>query len=432
MAAGKGCPVTATDWLMIGLAALAIMFAAVLSAVDAALLSISPTRADRMVAEGQPGAAAVKEITEDPAPEFTTVNFLKVLSEVASIVLVCLVIIDKFEGLAARLWLSILIMGLVSFIAWGVAPRTLGRQNAERVARAAARPLSILATILWPISQLLIWIGNAITPGHGYADGPFSPEAEKIAEASAGEREMINSVFELGETLVREVMVPRTDVVYASRDKTLRQGLSLALRSGFSRIPVTGENLDDVLGVLYLKDLVRRIYDNPDAEKRETVDTVMRPAHFTPDSKPAAVLMREMQLSRHHMVIVIDEFGGTAGLATIEDIVEEIVGEITDEYDAEPDLAEETAAGLWRISARMPLDEMGDLFGLELDDEDVETVGGLLAKELNMVPIPGSRVRWQGLEITAERATARRHQIDTVLVRQLDEDEEQPTGGEDD
>ena len=216
----------------------------------------------------------------------------------------------------------------------------------------------------------------------GYADGPFSPEASKIAEASEGEREMINSVFELGDTLVREVMVPRTDIVFLERDKTLRQGLSLALRSGFSRIPVIGENLDDVLGVLYLKDAMRRVYDNPDAEKRETVESMMRPASFVPDSKPVDDLMREMQMSRHHMVIVIDEFGGTAGLATIEDVVEEIVGEITDEYDAEPDLAEQIDESGWRVSARMPVDDMGDLFGLDLDDEEVDTVGGLLAKEL--------------------------------------------------
>lgn len=415
---------TLTDWIMVGSALLAIVIAALLEAVDAALQSISPNRAERMVAEGQRGAAAVKEITEDPAPEITTATFIRVVCEVAAIVLVVLVVVDNFEPLDIRLALSITVMGLVFFIAWGVAPRTLGRQNAERVARASARLLSVLSTILWPIVQLLIWIGNAITPGHGYADGPFSPEAEKIAEASAGEREMINSVFELGETLVREVMVPRTDVVYLGREKTLRQGMSLALRSGFSRIPVTGDDLDDVLGIVYLKDMMRRVYDNPEAEKRETVETVMRPAHFTPDSKPAGALMREMQVSRHHMVIVIDEFGGTAGLATIEDVVEEIVGEITDEYDAEPDLAEQTSSGLWRISARMPVDDVGDLFGLELDDEDVETVGGLLAKELNMVPIPGSQVVWNGLEITAEKATARRHQIDTVLVRRLEPQEE--------
>lgn len=423
---------TGLDWIMVGSALVAIVVAAVLSAVDAALTLITPTRAERMVAEGQPGAAAVKEITDDPAPEVTTAHFLQVLCEVAAIVLVCLVAVDNFQGLGTRLVVSITIMGLVAFIAWGVAPVTLGRQNAEKVARIAARPLSVLSTILWPISQLLILISNVITPGRGYADGPFIAQAEKIAEASEGEREMIMSVFELGETLVREVMVPRTDVVYVERTKTLRQGLSLALRSGFSRIPVTGENLDDVVGVLYLKDLMRRIYDNPDAEKRETVDTVMRPASFTPDSKPVDDLMREMQMSRHHMVIVIDEFGGTAGLATIEDVVEEIVGEIVDEYDAEPDLAEQLSTGVWRVSARMPVDDMGDLFDLELDDEDVETVGGLLAKELNMVPLPGSRITWNGLEITAERATPRRHQIDTVLVRRLEPDVEQPDGGDDD
>ncbi len=278
---------TLTDWIMVGSTLLAIIIAALLEAVDAALLSISPTRAERMVNDGQPGAAAVKEITDDPAPEITTATFIRVVCEVAAIVLVVLVIVDNFQSLGVRLGLSIVVMGLVSFIAWGVAPRTLGRQNAERVARSSARVLAVLSTILWPIVQLLIWIGNLITPGHGYADGPFSPEAEKIAEASDGQRQMINSVFELGETLVREVMVPRTDVVYLSRDKTLRQGMSLALRSGFSRIPVTGDDLDDVLGIVYLKDMMRRIYDNPDAEKRETVETVMRPAHFTPDSKPA-------------------------------------------------------------------------------------------------------------------------------------------------
>lgn len=411
---------TSLDWIMVGVALAASMFAGLLSAIETALLNVSPTKAERLMADGVKGAAALKEFTEDPAPEITTATFLRTVFEVSAIVLVCLVVVDNFQGLGLRLGMTIAIMVLVAFVLWGVAPRTLGRQHAERIGRAAARPMAILSTILYPVSQFLIWFGNLITPGHGYADGPFSPEAEKIAEASEGEREMINSVFELGDTLVREVMVPRTDIVFLERDKTLRQGLSLALRSGFSRIPVIGENVDDVLGVLYLKDLMRRVYDNPDAENRENVDVVMRAASFVPDSKPVDDLMREMQVSRHHMVIVVDEFGGTAGLATIEDVVEEIVGEITDEYDADPDLAERLAENAWRVSARMPVDEMGDLFGLELDDEEVDTVGGLLAKELNMVPIQGSQVVWRGLEITADTVTPRRHQIDTVVVRQLE------------
>lgn len=423
---------TGLDWIMLGVAVLAAVLAGIGSAVETALLSITPTRAEQMAADGKRGAAAVKQITDDPAPEITTAAFLRVVCEVTSIVLVCLVLVSNFEGIGVRLWVTVLIMTLVAFVAWGVAPRTLGRQNAESIAGASAKVMSVLSVILWPVSQLLIWVGNAITPGRGYADGPFIAEAEKIAGASEGEREMINSVFELGDTIVREVMVPRTDVVYLNRDKTLRQGLSLALRSGFSRIPVIGENLDDVVGVLYVKDLMRRVYDNPEAEKRETVGSLMRTASFTPDSKPIDDLMREMQISRHHMVIVIDEFGGTAGIATIEDIVEEIVGEITDEYDAEPDLAEEVEPGVWRISARMSLDDMGDLFGLELDDEDVETVGGLLAKELNMVPIFGSRVIWNGLQITAEKSTGRRHQIDTVLVRMVADSDADESEDEDD
>lgn len=421
MATIKGGQVTTQDWIMVGCALVAALLAGVGSAIETALVTITPGRADQMVADGKRGAAAVKQITDDPAPETSAAAFLRVFCEVVSVVLVCLVLVDNFAGLTTRLWGSVVIMTLVSFIIWGVAPRTLGRQKAEAVAGASARVMSVLSVILWPISQLLIWIGNAITPGRGYSDGPFIAEAERIAGASDGEREMIDSVFELGDTIVREVMVPRTDVVYINQDKTLRQGLSLALRSGFSRIPVTGESLDEVVGVLYVKDLMRRVYDNPEAEKKETVCSLMREASFTPDSKPIDDLMREMQTTRHHMVIVIDEFGGTAGVATIEDVVEEIVGEITDEYDAEPDLAEEVEPGVWRISARMPVDDMGDLFGLELEDEDVETVGGLLAKVLNMVPIYGSQITWNGLEITAEKSTGRRHQIDTVLVRRVDE-----------
>ncbi|EPH00441.1 hypothetical protein HMPREF1531_02553 [Propionibacterium sp. oral taxon 192 str. F0372] len=407
---------TAGDWLMVAIAVVATIAAAVLAAAEAALMLMTPKRAERMVAEGAPGAAAIQQFVEDPAPEMTVTHFLRSLCEVSATVLVVAVIFDSLSAGAADIWVSILLMVVVAFIAWGVAPRTLGQQHAERVAGWCVRPLSVVATVLWPMNQLLIWIANAITPGRGYTDGPFIAEAEKIAEASEGEREMINSVFELGDTITREVMVPRTDIVWIAADKTLRQGLSLGLRSGFSRIPVAGEDLDDVVGIVYLKDLMKRIFDHPEAERRETVASVMRPAHFTPDSKPVDDLLKEMQVTRNHLSIVIDEFGGTAGLVSIEDTVEEIVGEITDEYDAEPDLVEEIEPGKWRVSARMSIDDMSSLFGLDLDDEDVETIGGLMAKELNRVPIPGAHISWNGLEITAEKTTARRHQIDTVLV----------------
>jgi CBS domain containing-hemolysin-like protein len=233
---------------------------------------------------------------------------------------------------------------------------------------------------------------------------------------------MIHSVFELGDTIVREVMVPRTDMVYIEKHKKLRQLTSLALRSGFSRIPVIGESLDDIVGVVYLKDVMRRVYDNAQAESTERVESVMRRCMYVPDSKPADELLREMQAARMHIAIVVDEYGGTAGLVAIEDILEEIVGEITDEYDEDPDSVQELSDGAYRVSSRLPIDELGELFGVPLDDDDVDTVGGLMAKLLGKVPIPGAEVEIEGLSLTAERPSGRRNQVGTVLVRR-----EEPT-----
>ncbi|MDO5677987.1 MAG: CBS domain-containing protein, partial [Propionibacteriaceae bacterium] len=247
-----------------------------------------------------------------------------------------------------------------------------------------------------------------------------------------GESKMIHSVFELGDTIVKEVMVPRTDVVFVTRDKTLRQLLSLALRSGFSRIPVIGDDLDDVVGVVYLKDVAKRIHEFPDSERLETVGDIMRPAAFCPDSKPVSELLRDMQLSHTHLVMVIDEFGGTAGLATIEDILEEIVGEIVDEYDHDTPAVTELGEGRYRVSSRLALDELGALFGVDLSDDEVETAGGLMAKQLNLVPIPGSRAIVGDLELIADRAVGRRHQIGTILVRRLTPEELADDGQQED
>jgi CBS domain containing-hemolysin-like protein len=311
----------------------------------------------------------------------------------------------------------------------GVSPRTLGRQHAPRVALVSARFVQPLARVLGPMPQVLILVGNALTPGKGFRDGPFASEAElrdlvdlaqenKLIEDR--ERVMIHSVFELGDTIVREVMVPRTDVVFVERHKTLRQALSLALRSGFSRIPVVGDGSDDVVGIVYLKDVVRRIHGYRDSESTERVESVMRPATFVPESKPVDELMRDMQSAQTHIAIVIDEYGGTAGLVTIEDVLEEIVGEITDEYDVEQSLVEELADGALRVSTRLHIDELAERMGTDLDDDDVDTVGGLLAKHLGRVPIPGAQVVVDGIELTAETAQGRRNRIGTVLVRRLE------------
>jgi CBS domain containing-hemolysin-like protein len=207
--------------------------------------------------------------------------------------------------------------------------------------------------------------------------------------------------------------------VFIEREKTLRQALSLALRSGFSRIPVIGEGTDDVLGVAYLKDLVRRTYVHRDGESVERVESVMRPAVFVPESKPVDELLREMQAKQSHMAIVVDEYGGTAGLVTIEDVLEEIVGEITDEYDVEQPLVDELDDGSLRVSSRLHVDELSEHLDVELQDDDVDTVGGLLAKHLGKVPIPGAHVTVRGVELTAESAQGRRNRIGTVLVRRV-------------
>jgi CBS domain containing-hemolysin-like protein len=218
-------------------------------------------------------------------------------------------------------------------------------------------------------------------------------------------------------------MVPRTDMVTINHDKTLRQAMSLFIRSGFSRIPVVGEDSDDARGVVYLKDVVRRTYADPDASHAR-VDQLMRPLHFVPESKPADDLLKEMQREQSHFAMVVDEYGGTAGLVTIEDILEEIVGEIDDEYDKESPTVEELEDGGFRVPAGMSIDDLADLFDVDIDEEEVDTVGGLLAKAIGRVPIPGSHAPVAGLSLTAEKMAGRRHRIATVLVRRIEPPDE--------
>jgi len=421
--------VNSNDWVQLVLALVLVVLAGLTAAAEAALYSFSKARADRLVADSRSGAPRVRKIAEDPPRYLNTALLLRTVFEIGAIVLVALVVFGLVTSTWERLLITAGSMIVISYIFWGVAPRTVGRQHSDRVACAAAGPLVLLTTVLGPIPRLLIMIGNALTPGKGFVDGPFATEAElremvDYAEASAliesGERKMIHSVFDLGNTIVREVMVPRTDMVFIEEHKTLRQAVSLSLRSGFSRIPVIREGLDDVVGVLYLKDVIKRVYDSPNTQSTERVGPMMRQPVLCPDSKPVDQLLKEMQAKRVHLVIVVDEFGGTAGMATIEDILEEIVGEITDEYDEENTDIARLDEDRYRVSARLPVDELGDLFGLELEDEDVETVGGLLSKHLNQVPIAGSEVTLEGLRLVAERSTGRRNRIGTVLVSRVE------------
>jgi CBS domain containing-hemolysin-like protein len=419
------------DVLLIGSAVLLILLAGLFSGAEAALSRVSRVTAEDMLREGRRGAQRLQQVVVDPARYLNLLTLLRVASELVATVLVTVVCLHSFDAT----WQAVLVAGsvmvVVSYIAVGVSPRTIGRQHAASVALLGARFVTPLARVLGPLPQLLILVGNALTPGKGFREGPFASEAElrdlvDLAQENRliedRERMMIHSVFELGDTIAREVMVPRTDVVFIERHKTLRQAISLALRSGFSRIPVVGEGTDDVLGVAYLKDLIRRTYEYRDGESTEKVESVMRPAVFVPESKPIDELLREMQTKQTHIAIVVDEYGGTAGLVTIEDVIEEIVGEITDEYDIEQPLVEELPDGGLRVSARLHVDELAERLGIDdLDDDDVDTVGGLLAKYLGRVPIPGATVHVDGLQLTAEGTQGRRNRLGTVVVRRIED-----------
>jgi CBS domain containing-hemolysin-like protein len=322
------------------------------------------------------------------------------------------------------------------YVLIGVGPSGVGKDRAERAAGRATRLLRPLYRALGPLPRLLDAVTGVLPLGGGHGgDGETTrPELRGLVDfiegrpdIDPGEREMVRSVFELGDTIVREVMVPRTDMVFIERDKTLDQALSLALRSGFSRIPVVGDNTDDVVGIAYLKDIVAWEHEHPGSDKTERIDAVMRPATYVPESKPVDELLRQMQIQRIHVAIAIDEYGGTAGLVTIEDILEEIVGEIADEYDTELAPVEWLAPGTARVTARLPVTELEEMFGVAVDAEDVETVGGLLAHELGRVPIAGAEATVAGLRLTAENLAGRRNKLGTVLIERLEENGEAKT-----
>src|SRR3954470_20961582 len=413
------------------IAILLIPLAGLFGAMDAALQRVSKARVDEMRREGVKRAASLEGVLAERSRHVALLLLLRIVCETVAAVLVTVVLYEVWN----QTWVAVLtaagIMIVVSYVLVGVGPRTLGRQHAYGVALHTAGLVKLLGRVLGPIATLLIFIGNAITPGRGFRDGPFSTEvelrelvdmAEERGVVETGERNMIHSVFELGDTIAREVMVPRTDVVWIERHKTVRQALALALRSGFSRIPVIGENVDDVVGVVYLKDLVRRS-QNSSERNGPRVEELMRPPTFVPESKPVDELLRDMQAQRIHIAIVVDEYGGFAGLVTIEDILEEIVGEIADEHDAvQRPPVEQLSDGSMRITARLPVEDLAELFDVELpEDDDVETVGGLLARTLGRVPIEGASAEVGGLRLVAESRGGRRNQIDTLLVCRVPE-----------
>ena len=424
-------------WLVLIAIAL-IVVSGLLIAAETAMTRVSKTRIDELRKEGngnEKRAELLLGVLQDRARYVNVLFLLSTIATITSITLISYVAVRALtSGDGWSTWIALVVviaaLVVVAYIGLGVAPRTLGRQHAERIALIAARPTRFLATILGPITTLLIVIGNALTPGKGFREGPFDTAAElremvDLAGADDliedAERKMIHSVFDLGDTFAREVMVPRTEMVFIERDKSLRQAISLSLRSGFSRIPVIGENADDIVGVIYLKDMVRRTFEHHEAEREDTVDSLMRATSFVPDSKPADELLKDMQAARVHVAIVVDEYGGTAGLVTIEDILEEIVGEIADEYDTAAPEVTQLDDDRYRVLSRMNLDDFAELTQMEINAEDdgVDTVLGLMAKRLGRVPIPGAEVVENGWSLVAERGAGRRNRIVAVLATRI-------------
>ena len=438
---------TTDAWLAV-LAVVLVGIAGLLSAAETAIGRVSRSKVDEARKDGDRRAERLLVLLDDRPRHVNVLLFLSTVARVTATVIVGYVCVDALAirgGMSTflALLIAVLIMVVTSYVVIGVAAGTLGRQHSQSIAMSAARPARFLATVLGPLATLLILIGNAVTPGKGYREGPFASQAElremvDLAEADDliehDEREMIHSVFELGDTFAKEVMVPRTEMIFIERSKTLRQALSLGLRSGFSRIPVIGENADDIVGIVYLKDVVRRVFEHRDAEQSERVESVMRVPYFVPDSKPADALLRDMQSARVHMAIVVDEYGGTAGLVTIEDILEEIVGEIADEYDTAAPEVTELADGGFRVLARMNVDDFAELIGTEVDSEEegVDTVLGLVAKRMGRVPIPGATVDLDGWQLVAEQGAGRRNRIGTVLATRVVPEPEEPDEDADD
>ncbi len=409
-----------------------LFFAGFLAGSEAAINSISRIYVEELQEKSSRKAAWVRKVLSEPARYLNVILFVRKAAELTATVLVAEELLKNSSSIPLAITGAVLIMLTLSYVVVGVGPRTLGKQRAGKWIFPASIIAVVLSKVLGPITTLLIAIGNALTPGKGFKSGPFANEAElrdlvdqahERGLVEESEHEMIHSVFELGDTLIRELMVPRTEMVWIEGSKNLRQGLSLALRSGFTRIPVIGESIDNIVGIAYVKDLARRVHEFRDSETQEIVADHVRPATFIPETKTASELLKEMQRDQIHLAIVVDEYGGTAGLITIEDIIEEIVGEIADEYDDEIDEIE------WidqsrkaRVSARLHLEDLADYLEIELNEEekeDVDTVGGYLAKTLGRVPIPGSEIMLHDWKITAERPVGRRHRIGTVLVERV-------------
>lgn len=405
-----------------------IVLGGLLTALDGALQVLS--RGDILdEAEQTSKRTALQRIATDIAAHITALGFVRVVVDTIAAILITLAVIDLLDVW----WQVLLVAGAiligVSFVVVGSSPRSVGMTHPRVMIRRFGWLVRAIRVALGPVAEGLIVLGRIVTPGRP-AGGPLASEeqlrslvdeAAQQAVLEAEDRELLHSVFEFGDTIVREVMVARTDMVTAEFDWTLREALAAFLEHGISRMPVVGKDADDVVGVVYLRDVVQVQHDTPRKMGSIRVEKVAKPAVFVPETKKADDTLRYLQAERNHMALVVDEYGGIAGLVTLEDLIEELVGEITDEYDTEASEFAALGPDHYRVATRFPLDDLADLFDIDIDEDDVDTVGGLMTKYLGRFPEGGSQAQAHQLVLVAEEPVSQKNGVEWIQVQPSDE-----------
>jgi CBS domain containing-hemolysin-like protein len=416
--------VSGGDWFQLAVVVLLIVVVAVLGAAEVSITRTNRVRAYRFQEEGRRGATSLVKIAENPAPFLNVVLLLVLLSTIGGTTIATSLAVRVFHG--AGEIVATLVMTVLLFVFAEVTPKTFAIQQTDRVALFLAPLIVGLGRLVGPLATGLVKMANVVMPGKGLPQGPFITEHElrALAEVASdeeqieeGEKELIHSIFEFGDTIVREVMLPRPDITAIEADKSLRDVQALVLQHGYSRIPVFEDDLDEVTGIVYAKDVLKALHQG---KHDMPLSEIVRQAHFVPESKRVADLLREMQKEKFHIALVTDEYGSVVGLITLEDLLEELVGEITDEYDTEEPELEQVADGVFRVDGKLSIDEVNELLDVELPDEEWDTVGGLMLGLLGSIPAEGEEVSFQNLRFTAERVDGRR--ISKVLITR----EEQP------
>ena len=408
------------DALIVLLVLFMFLGSILLSLSEMAFSRMSRVRAMSLADEGRKGADKLARMLEHPERTINSLLFLVLVAQISSAYLLG-IILDRQLG-AIGIVIGLVVQLVLFFVVAEVVPKTYAIQHTDR---AALRTSGFLYAVTYfpPLRWLtrgLIGLANVIMPGKGLKEGPFVTEEDlrTMADVAADEesiemeeRELIHSIFEFGDTVVREVMLPRPDMVAIEADAPVEEGIRTAIDAGFSRIPAYEGSTDNIVGLVYLKDLVARARHG---ERGDAVRASLRPAVFVPEVKRVAELLREMQTQKFHMAIVVDEHGDTAGLVTMEDVLEEIVGEITDEYDVESPEIEGLPGGGFRVPGRTPIGDVSEAAGVKFPDDEWDTVGGLVFNLLGRVPDGGESVRSEGFDFTVERMEGQR--IMSVLV----------------